>query len=193
MSRNYCAVCYRPQRACICHLVEPIANAIPLRIIQHSGEVTQAKDTAKLAALCLTCCEIEVVDHQLQQWTLAEHEFILFPDDSATAIEQVIEPVLSGDLSMCRQPIGFVLLDGTWRQANQLLRACKTNLNDRFVSLGEHLSETEYDILRKTKKNGALSTIEAISEVIRFNHEASRGQLLTVFQSFIQFQLRFKQ
>ncbi|AWB65934.1 hypothetical protein C2869_05520 [Saccharobesus litoralis] len=234
MSRVICQTCFRPQKACICHLVQVVENSASVRIIQHCKEVTQAKGTAKLAELCLSRCEIEVINPETQFWQLATNQVVLFPADNAIDVEkwwqqvQVAErnsPTVDGDkrnkVAVFHEP-SIVLLDGTWRQANQLLRACRNLQNVQFIRLCPtiidekasnlrdlssispaskknsqvHTTEpaTGYARLRKAKRTDSLSTIQAIAAcLISSKIDKNAGlELIKIFERFVDFQLRFR-
>src|SRR5204863_210037 len=51
--RAGCAVCLRPQSACICQWITPVANQAEVLILQHPQETDHAKNTGRLLHLSL--------------------------------------------------------------------------------------------------------------------------------------------
>jgi DTW domain-containing protein YfiP len=68
--RLICALCLRPQRACICRWITPTPHQVEVVVLQHPLEVSQAKGSARLLHLSLPRSVLvagEVFDEALLQ------------------------------------------------------------------------------------------------------------------------------
>ncbi|WP_111976896.1 tRNA-uridine aminocarboxypropyltransferase [Algibacillus agarilyticus] len=184
MARQICERCYRPQTVCYCSIIKRVDNPFSIRIIQHKLEQFKAKGTARLAELSLDNCDIEIVDPNVESWMLHAQDIVLFPTDDATILTS--DYIETADLTNKR----FVILDGTWRQANQLMRACQNRHKASFIALGV-TDKSLYSDLRKTKKKGAFSTFEAITYLLAdLGCQSSQISMLEhTFKHFLDFQL----
>ena len=59
-TRARCAQCLRPERTCLCPLVQPVPHAVQLLVLQHPEEELQAKGTGRLLHLCLPASRLAV-------------------------------------------------------------------------------------------------------------------------------------
>ncbi len=115
MSRPRCPRCERPLAGCLCACIRPVDNAVPLLILQHPDEARQAKGTAGLLQHCLQRCERRVGEAFSPPPDDGHPLLLLYPPDP----ERPPEPAFPAS----GLPPRLVLLDGTWRQSRQLLRA----------------------------------------------------------------------
>ena len=53
IKRLACVTCLRPQSACICQWITPVAHEVEVLILQHPLEAHNAKGSARLLHLCL--------------------------------------------------------------------------------------------------------------------------------------------
>ena len=134
LPRPICPRCQRPQRGCLCHWITATDNRVALLILQHPLEQPQAKGSARLLGLSLRQCQVEVGDvfdaAALAAWLQAPaagaqrplRPLLLYPD-AADGREPSAGPALPS--TPLADPGGWrlVLIDGTWRQSRQLLRA----------------------------------------------------------------------
>lgn len=192
MSRDYCQRCLKPQISCICQFMTSIANSVEVIILQHPSEVKQSKATVPLLAGSLAKCHVfigedfehnEVLQTMLGQYT--GQVALLYPSDVAHVIS-ANKPELPLQSIRC-----LVLLDGTWKKAYRLYQL-NTFLHaiPHFALSDEYLGQY---LIRKTKKSGALSTLEACCYALSmFENSNERYQpLLEKFLAFNQFQQRF--
>jgi DTW domain-containing protein len=109
----------------LCRWVVPTANRWAVLVLQHPDEAVQAKGSARLLGLSLQQLN-HVVGARVDDADLNErlgppgHSLLLFPPDAETpgtvaGADDTVDPP--------SQPGQLVLLDGTWRQARQMLRA----------------------------------------------------------------------
>ncbi|MES2716047.1 MAG: tRNA-uridine aminocarboxypropyltransferase [Pseudomonadota bacterium] len=119
--RPTCSRCQRPLRACVCAWVLPTRNRLPVLVLQHPQEASQAKGSLRLLRLSLACCTVQVGEAfdpgALAGWLgTPGSSLLLYPDAVPAAPRQPAAP------TALPCPERLVLLDGTWRQARALLR-----------------------------------------------------------------------
>ncbi len=125
--RPLCPRCALPAPACLCRWITPTSNRIPLLVLQHPAESRQAKGSVRLLQLSLGHSHCLVGDRfdpaaleallcppAAADTACAGQPLLLFPDGAGDDGERAAPPPCPGPL---------VLLDGTWRQARQLLQA----------------------------------------------------------------------
>lgn len=152
MSRRLrCPRCERPLAGCLCACVRPVDNAVPLLILQHPDESRQAKGTARLLQQCLQRCERRVGQAFAPPPQDGHPLLLLYPPDPDRPCGP--SPAASG------LPPRLVLLDGTWRQSRQLLRASPWLQALPRLTLAEP-PPSRYAI-RKAHAAHQLSTLEA--------------------------------
>jgi DTW domain-containing protein YfiP len=183
--RPVCLRCARPLRTCLCAWVRPTANAVAVRLWQHPDEVGHAKGSASLLSLSLSRCALHVsppdqLDMPLPPVWLAPGAALLYPVDSADGSLAV--PDASAVTSL-------IVLDGTWRQSRQMLRAQPALSRLQRVAVPDALLHTHgqrYRV-RKAQRAGQLSTLEAV--VLALGHieqDADRyGPLLQAFDAWV--------
>ena len=129
--RPLCPHCQRPTCACLCAWATPTSNRLPVLVLQHPLEASQAKGTVRLLRLSLAQCQLEVGlqfnPSALAGWLGAPgSSLLLYPDSPGAPPAQPDgqpEAPAPGHASALPRPQRLVLLDGTWRQARGLLRA----------------------------------------------------------------------
>ncbi len=183
MSRRPCCPrCERPLSACLCACVRPLDNAVPVLILQHPDEARQAKGTAGLLQLCLSRCERQVGeqfapppdDHPL---------LLLYPPDPA----RVEPPVPAPGPVLPR----LVLLDGTWRQSRQLLRASPW-LQD-LPRLALRTTPASRYAIRKAHAPHQLSSLEAAALALaQLQPGLDNAPLWQAMEAFIALQQSLK-
>lgn len=195
--RISCTACLRPQRACICRWIVPVANDVDVLILQHPTEVHQAKGSARLLHLSLGRSRVEAgevfAEEQLRDLLhgpadVPAHAVLLYPSVSAIA------PPPALNAAWLTQPHGLrlVVLDATWRKSLKMLH-CNPMLQllPRFA-----LSEAQPSAyaIRKARHPHQLSTLEATCHAlssIEQNPQRYRP-LLTGFEGFVAQQLSFR-
>ena len=202
MSRTLCKQCHRPEKACICAFVVNIDNEIQVVVLQHPTEEKQSKGTVSLLKQSLSNCDVhvgELFESNETLQTLFKHYgdkiALLYPSEQALKID-----FLSSDenestmLSKTSDDINvecIIILDGTWKKAYRMfmLNSCLHQM--KHLVLPEGIASL-YDI-RKTKKENALSSLEACCHALaRLENNKNKYQaLLTSFVKFNQFQQSF--
>jgi DTW domain-containing protein YfiP len=183
MSRIHCERCLRPQSHCLCALIPRLDSRTRVLLLQHPSEVNHALNTARLAALGLRNAELRVgeVFEDLEQW-LTQPGYrtgLLFPGEGAQALQ-----AYAGD----ERPWLLVVPDGTWRKARKLLHVNPLLATLPRVTLGA-LQPSRYR-LRKAPGEGALSTIEAVTQALNvLEAPALFDALLRPFDALIEGQI----
>lgn len=205
-SRTLCVLCHRPQSACICRWITPVAHAVEVLVLQHPLEVSQAKGSARLLHLSLPNSRMvtgEVFDPQALQALLTEplhpeaappggpkYAVLLYPQtpqdrSQGLPVAPLVAPALLRDPAQLR----LVVLDGTWRKSRKMLHL--NPLLQHLPRLSLHdLPASNYRI-RKAHRPDQLSTLEATCAAL-----AQLGQgaeplepLLAAFDGFVAQQL----
>lgn len=188
-----CSACQRPQRACLCQWVTPVAHTTGVLILQHPLEVHHAKNTARLLHLSLGGSQLlvgEAFDAPTLQTALQgpATNVLLYPaDEHPTATVPAWDPALHTPAA----PLRLVVLDGTWRKSRKML-----HLNPLLQSLprlsldGAHASRY---LIRKAHKPGQLSTLEATCAALaQLEGQANAClPLLRAFDGFVAQRLAF--
>lgn len=197
MSRKVCHRCGRAEKVCLCHFISKVRNDVEIGIIQHPTEVKQVKGTAVIAHLSLAQCRLwkaECLDDDpgIRPWLAGSKPvYLLYPQ---TEVQH--PPVRQHDVSeLSHTPLdGFkvLVLDGTWRKTYKILqRNPELQQLDRLSLLPQYSSSY---IVRKQKHENALSTIEAIAELLSQleNDRAKFSPLLKTFELMQQQQMAFR-
>jgi len=118
--RALCTRCAKPLRSCLCAWVRPTANRVPLLVLQHPGEAGHAKGSVPLLALSLQRVQVQVGSawpdealHQLLQAGGPQGSTLVYPAEPGKG-----PPAAPASAA---QPGQLVLIDGTWRQARQMV------------------------------------------------------------------------
>jgi DTW domain-containing protein YfiP len=204
--RQRCAVCLRPQSACICACVAPVVHEVEVLILQHPLEADNPKGSARLLHLCLPHSRLltgEVfTDEELfgapsgsaEARCRTRQSLLLYPDmpqDRALGI--AAPPALPPEA--LREPAGLqlVVLDGTWRKSRKMLYLNPALQHLPRLSLKD-LPPSRYQ-LRKAHQSDQLSTLEATcAALVQLEGDAEKFQpLLTAFDGFVAQQLTYSQ
>jgi len=145
--RARCLTCRRPESACICRWVRPVANDVELLILQHPLEQHEAKGTGLLLHLSLA------------RGRLLVGERFDPADLGAMAGTALLYP--GGADELPGAPITrLILIDATWRKSRKML-----HLNPFLQSLPRLALKdppaSRYAPLRRAHQPQQLSTLEA--------------------------------
>lgn len=184
MSRPRCPRCCRPLSHCLCALIPHLPSRTRVLLLQHPDEAGHALNTARLAALGLANAQLTVGERfeELSAWLVdpALDPVLLFPGEQAVEVSRW-QPRPG------RAPL-LVVPDGTWRKARKLLHVNPVLAELPRVCLPQGL-ESRYR-LRKAPMPGALSTLEAIVEVLnRWEAPTDFTPLLRPFEALIEGQI----
>jgi DTW domain-containing protein YfiP len=221
MSRPCCERCNRPEKSCICPFISPVDNDVHVVVLLHPKEVNQAKGTLPLLVHSLTHCTViegenfsdnEALNQLLRQY--GDSIALLYPSDRAKVLGDVdennhfnnINSMLNTNNINLSKPIEetkikcIILLDGTWKKAYRMYQLSKNLHSLKHLALPDDLVG-QYAI-RKTKKEYALSTLEACCYALELLEAKPKntlvGQskkyalLINKFVEFNTFQLSFR-
>ena len=201
--RTRCVNCGRPQPACLCAWVTPVAHEVEVLILQHPLEVDHPKGSARLLHLSLPRSRLvtgEVfADAALlvAPFALAgavagapRHNLLLYPDMPQDQALGVPAPpaVPTGWL---REParLRLIVLDGTWRKSRKMLYLSPPLQALPRLSLQDPAASS-YRI-RKAHRPDQLSTLEATCAALAQleGHTEKFQPLLTAFDGFVTQQM----
>lgn len=204
--RAVCERCLRPQSACICGWVTPVACAAEVLILQHPLEVANPKGSARLLHLSLPHSRLVVGEtfgedalHDMLQAPWGEsggatprQPLLLYPESGS-------DPVLGGGMALADDPLlraparlRLVVLDATWRKSRKMLY-----LNRRLQDLPRlalaDVPASRY-LIRKAHRPHQLSTLEATCLALRRLEGTVPDfePLLQAFDGFIGQQLGYR-
>lgn len=205
--RPTCAACLRPQRACICHWIAPVAHAVEVLILQHPLEVGNAKGSARLLHLSLPHSRLVVGEtfpeqelrtllhapSHRQQFGHAQpseaikHTILLYPDSSEDKVLGILEPPAANQALLCAPAqLRLVVLDGTWRKSRKMLYL--NPLLQELPRLPLRTPPPSQYLIRKAHQPHQLSTLEATCfALMKLEQSDEKYQpLLAAFEGFVR-------
>ena len=201
--RTRCVNCGRPQPACLCAWVTPVAHEIEVMILQHPLEVDHPKGSARLLHLSLPFSRLVTGEVFADPAVLAapfasagavagapRHNLLLYPDmPQDQALGMPAPPAVP--TGWLREParLRLIVLDGTWRKSRKMLYLSPPLQALPRLSL-QGLPPSRYGI-RKAHRPGQLSTLEATCAALaQLEGSADRFQpLLAAFDGFVTQQM----
>lgn len=202
MARQRCSQCDLALSRCICHWVRPVANRIPVIVLQDTRESDHALGTARIARLGLenftliplSPGKIESEQSQLNGALPAE-AVLVYPGDDAMPVGTYdpVSPVTGKQNKNHHrsQESALVFIDATWRRSKRILLEHPILQQLPRYQLS-HPPPTRYT-LRKAPGPDALSTLEAAVEVLACVDRPRRDdyrRLLAVMDQMIDYQVR---
>jgi DTW domain-containing protein YfiP len=154
--RETCLRCLRPATFCVCADLRPVPSATRVVLLQHPREARLAICSAWLTRLSLENAElhrgVRFEDHpRVREVVATPGAALLYPGEGSVPADRVSPP-----------PPFLVVIDGTWLQADRMLRD-----NPALAALPRvglvHDRESGYTGLRREPAAGHLSTIEAVA------------------------------
>lgn len=195
MTRSYCNLCQRPKVSCICHLIQTIKNSVHVVILQHPSEVKQSKGTVTLLSKSLSSCQVfigeDFSEHDEFLTVLSKYKdkiALLYPSEHAQEIkiDESCGNTINNEHIQC-----IILLDGTWKKAYRLYKINEQLKTIPHCILPDNI-HGDYQI-RKTKKHGGLSTLEACCHALAMIEKQPQRYtcIFDSFKAFNQMQLAF--
>lgn len=222
MARALCNNCQKPEKACICAFFTHIDNEVDVVILRHAKESQHSKNTTPLLVNSLLKCriiegenfsddpllavllgtnyasgdaEFQSADTINQDTENFVHNFLLYPSDKAQVLdEKLVAEVQSLSKNLQAKPkVRLFLIDATWKKAYRMYMLSENLHQIPHLVLPEGI-ESQYRI-RKTKKDDALSTLEATVHALALLEQAPEKyeKLLENFVKFNEFQLSYSQ
>lgn len=191
--RAGCAICLRPQSACICQWITPVAHQAEVLILQHPLEVDHAKNTGRLLHLSLPRSRMltgETFEEAGLRAVMEEtpaYTVLLYPPTPQDAEAPAL------DVERLKDParVRLVVLDATWRKSRKMLHL--NPLLRRLPRLSLDEAPASNYLIRKAHKVGQLSTLEAVCSALG-RLEGDRGRyrpLLRAFEGFVVQQMGY--
>lgn len=186
--RALCEECNRPKPLCLCAFVTPFATQTRVVLLQHPRESSVRIGTVRLLLLGLPNASLHVgldfsTDTALEAALSNPNAppILLFPGENAKDLED----------SPPEGAVTLVVVDGTWWQANKLLK-----LNPRIANLPRYClnpSEPSRYRIRRAPTKVHVSTIEAVVAALQKLEAPGREllPLLSPFDAFVEQQLNF--
>jgi DTW domain-containing protein YfiP len=214
--RSLCERCLRPQSACICCWIAPVASDVEVLILQHPLEVANPKGSARLLHLSLPNSRLAVgeafAEDELLAWLHApwagqagahapapaapRQPLLLYPESPGTVSADGGKPAARDGAGTCaawHEParLRLVVLDATWRKSRKMLYLNPPLHTLRRLSLQEP-PPSRY-LVRKAHLPHQLSTLEAACHALAgLEGDAGKYQpLLRAFDGFIGQQLGY--
>jgi len=199
--RLACATCLRPQSACICQWITPVAHAVEVLILQHPLEVSNAKGSARLLHLSLPRSRLvtgEVFD--LPALLAAPPEsgpprqsILLYPDTPQDQAPDLSPPPrLAPERLHDPARLRLIVLDGTWRKSRKMLYRNPALQQLPRLSL-QDMPASHY-LIRKAHRPDQLSTLEATcAALMQLEGSVEKFQpVLAAFDGFVAQQLGYR-
>ena len=203
--RQTCQACLRPQSACICHWIRPVAHEVEVLILQHPLEVHNAKGSARLLHLSLPRSRLvtgEVFDDlpallnapfDTADAAGQRQPVLLYPDTpNDQAPDLTPPPALAPALLQCPARLRLVVLDGTWRKSRKMLYANPALQQLPRLAL-QDMPASHY-LIRKAHRIDQLSTLEATCAALARLHGGAEPfePLLAAFDGFVAQQTGYR-
>jgi hypothetical protein len=154
--RSTCLRCLRPAEFCVCAELHPVTSATRVVLLQHPREARLAICSAWLTRLALSNAELHrgvrfEAHRRVSEVAAATGTALLYPGPDALLPEQIAQP-----------PATLVVIDGTWPQAERMLRDNPALAALPRIGLSP-AGESAYQGLREEPGPGRLPTIEAVA------------------------------
>lgn len=184
--RPECYRCLKPQAACVCALVAPVANRTGLLILQHPRERFHAVGTVRLLRLSLARIRVEActpwADASALGGSLPPRTAVLYPAPAARALDT---------LPAVERPRHLVVLDGTWFHTRKMYAA------QRWLGELPHVCvrppEPSRYRIRPEPRAEYVSTVEAVVCALRILEPETAGldALLRSFDAMVDRQAAY--
>lgn len=171
-ARARCAQCLRPERTCLCPLVQPVPHAVQLLVLQHPEEELQAKGTGRLLHLCLPASRLQVgeafeavtlqalLHGPWREGDAPRQPVLLYPDTPHGGQLGLAAPSPWPHPAPGPEGLRLVVLDATWRKSRKMLYLNPLLQALPRLALGD-VPASRYGTLRKAHAPDQLSTLEA--------------------------------
>ena len=163
-----CPRCSQPPRWCVCDAFPPVQTRVSVHLLIHRHELRKPSSTGNLIARAVTGVTCHVYQRLSRHFPASGlPPGAIEPDRELWILHPSGEPmpaVAPRADDACRDGVPILLLDGTWRQAGEMLRTVegqgrRVRLPDAFDTPGRYW-------LRDQPAAGHLSTAEALVGVL---------------------------
>lgn len=182
--RSYCRACHYPMVTCICDSIRSVACDSRIDVLQHPSETKVAKNTLRLAKLCIEHIQIWVGEtdfSDLKESLLCEKRkvLIVYPGHNAIPAERLQATIVGATAGRYR----LVFLDATWRKAYKIWHS--NTWLWHFPTVVIEAQNTQYRIRKATKAN-SLSTLESIAYMIALLEDVNTQPLFNCLEKMQQ-------
>jgi DTW domain-containing protein YfiP len=189
--RPICAVCLRPQAACICRWITPLSSVAEVLVLQHPMEVANAKNSARLLHLSLPGSQLVVGevfgDAQLDALLAGPRRAVLLYPETPGDAGLGMEMAAPFDPTWAQRPdqLRLVVLDATWRKSRKMLYLNRAL--QRLPRLPLREVPASHYLIRKAHAPDQLSTLEAtVYALAQLENDAQKfAPLITAFDGFV--------
>ena len=195
--RLACTTCLRPQSACICQWITPVAHPVEVLILQHPLELDNPKGSARLLHLSLPGSRLvtgEVFDLPalLAGAGGAKHNLLLYPQTPQTQPTEIAPGQLAPGALDDPARLRLVVLDGTWRKSRKMLYAHA--LLQQLPRMALQGVGASHYLIRKAHRPDQLSTLEAACAALAQLHGGAEPlqPLLAAFDGFVAQQMGYQ-
>ena len=172
-----CPRCSLPPRWCVCDLVPSVETRLAVHVLIHRGEHHKPSSTGKLVARTVKAAACHVYQRETRFHAAAGFPAeTIAPDQELWILHPSGEPLPAVNAADETRRPHILMLDGTWRQAGEMLRACEGI--GRCVRLPDATPEPSRYWLRDQPEPSHLSTAEALMAVFRAAGEAAAERRL---------------
>jgi DTW domain-containing protein YfiP len=201
LSPFYCAHCIQcrlPKTHCVCEKIEQIELPFNIILCCHSKEWQRNDNTGQWALLSSEQIQRirwhrkpELMSHSRSTITLAAEpgHYLLFPCDDAEDIQQLFQKTIQASdqaatKPLCQPIIQLWVIDGTWQEAQKMLRQSPwlKALPKVHIQTAEGEFLKSYFKLRKNQQG--LCTLEAIEAAIAYQAPLAAQALKRNFHLF---------
>lgn len=175
-----CPRCSLPPRLCVCDALPPVETRLAVHVLIHKHEQRKPSSTGNLIARAVTNAACHVYERVSRHFPATG-----LPADALAADRELWilhpggEPLpaasASEDSPTCDR-IQILMLDGTWRQAGEMLRSVEGL--GRCVRLPDSAAEPSRYWLRDQPQPSHVSTAEALVHVLHAFGEADAARQL---------------
>ena len=176
--RPWCCMCARPARVCVCDALpsngELITPEVPIVLLQHPREATRNFSSTTTLQLCLAASRLSVVvgrslsaARRSEGWLRAVREgrtpLLMYPKEGASDAMAVRARM------GCGERFFFVVIDGTWSEAKEMLDKGDGGSIECFALAPETHDDGVgvYGGCRKPIAPGCFCTLEAVALALR--------------------------
>ncbi len=172
-----CPQCSLPPRWCICDTLPPVLAGLDVHVLIHRHEHRKPSSTGRLIARAIPESTIHVYQRAHGDVPASGFQIEKLEPGSACWILHPDGDPLPHAASASQQPTSILLLDGTWKQAHEMLRSVETV--GRCIRLSDDvMHEPSRYWLRDQPGPSQLCTAEALMAVLNAVGDTEASRLL---------------
>lgn len=183
VSKSRCDGCGLLLVNCFCDDIPLLSSELKLSLLTHPREFDRPSNTGKLVTTALSGVSAELWQRgqSVYDLKLEGDPVLLFPPLLAAEYLQSQGKVL-GQILLPAQKFHYLLLDGTWQEAQKMFRQSSELQRLPLIELPSANSSYE---LRRNQQQGNLSTLEVVALLLQCLGDAKQADpLLECLQRF---------